>query len=114
MNPIDPNWEVSVAEVKAMLDDGHDFLLLDVRQPEEFAICKIDGAALVPLPDLPSRVDEIRRLAGNRPIITTCHHGGRSLNAAMLLREAGLADVKSMRGGIDAWSVRIDASIARY
>jgi len=111
---INPSWEVSVSDVKAMLDSGANLLLLDVRQPEEHAIGRIDGAHLLPLPDLPNRIDEIRELAGNRQIVTLCHHGGRSLNAAAILRQGGLMQSKSMAGGIDAWSVEIDPRIARY
>lgn len=111
---IDPDWEVSVQEVSAMRKNGQDFLLLDVRQPEEFSICKIAGAHLLPLRDLPDRIAEVRRLAGSRPIITQCHHGVRSLNAAALLRQAGLSQARSMAGGIDAWSILIDANVPRY
>lgn len=111
---IDPNWEVSVSDVDAMRKRGDAFLLLDVRQPEEFAICKIDGAQLIPLHDLESRVDDVKRLAAGKPVVTQCHHGGRSLSAAAILRKAGLADVKSMAGGIDLWSLQIDAKVPRY
>ena len=111
---IDPNWEVSVSDVDAMRKRGDAFLLLDVRQPEEFAICKIDGAQLIPLHDLESRVDDVKRLAAGKPVVTQCHHGGRSLSAAAILRKAGLADVKSMAGGIDQWSLQIDAKVPRY
>ena len=111
---IDPNWEISVADVDAMRKRGDAFLLLDVRQPEEFAICKIDGAQLIPLHDLESRVDDVKRLAAGKPVVTQCHHGGRSLSAAAILRKAGLADVKSMAGGIDQWSLQIDAKVPRY
>lgn len=114
MTRINPDWEVSVSDVKAMLDSGANFLLLDVRHPEEHAIGRIDGAHLIPLPDLPNRVDEIRELAGDRHVVAHCHHGGRSLNAAAILRQAGMMNCKSMAGGIDAWSVEIDPKIARY
>lgn len=111
---IDPNWEVSVSDVDAMRKRGEAFLLLDVRQPEEFAICKIEGAQLIPLHDLESRVDDVKRLAAGKAVVTQCHHGGRSLSAAAILRKAGLADVKSMAGGIDQWSLQIDAKVPRY
>lgn len=114
MSRINPDWEVSVTDVKGMLDRSDDFFLLDVRQPEEHAICNISGAHLLPLPDLPNRLDEVRDLADGRPIVAHCHHGGRSLNAAAILRQAGIMQVKSMAGGIDAWSVQIDPLIARY
>lgn len=114
MSRINPDWEVSVWDVKGMLDKGEDFLLLDVRRPEEHAISHIQGARLVPLADLPSRLEQIRELAADRPIIAHCHHGVRSLNAAAILREAGVAQVKSMAGGIDAWAAHVDQSVPRY
>jgi rhodanese-related sulfurtransferase len=114
MSNIDPNWEISVQDVRTMLERKDDFLLLDVRQPEEFAICKIDGAHLVPLSDLVNRIDEVRTLAKGRPVVAHCHHGGRSMNAAALLRQAGLGTARSMAGGIDLWSLQIDSRVPRY
>lgn len=114
MNSTDANWEVSVDEVSAMMRRGEEFLLLDVRQPEEFAICKIEGATLVPLGELGQRLDDLRDLANGRPVIAHCHHGVRSLTAAALLKQAGFENVRSMTGGIDAWSVKVDPKVARY
>lgn len=111
---IDPNWEVSVADVDAMRKRGDAFLLLDVRQPEEFAICKIDGAHLIPLGELERRVEDVRSLAKGQPIVAQCHHGGRSLSAAAILRKAGLTNTKSMAGGIDLWSLQVDSKVPRY
>lgn len=114
MNQVDPNWEVSVQDVKRMLDDREDFLLLDVRQPDECEICKIDGAELLPLPELDRRLDQLREIANGRPVIAHCHHGGRSLQAAAILRQAGLGEVRSMMGGIHLWAIQIDPNMARY
>ncbi len=114
MNQIDPNWEVSVQDVKRMLDDRTDFLLLDVRQPDEGEVCKIDGARLVPLPELGERLNELREMANGRPVIAHCHHGGRSLQAAAILRQAGLGEVRSMAGGIHLWALQIDSNMAQY
>lgn len=112
--PINPEWEVSVRDVKSKFDRGEPFLLLDVREPSEHKICNIASAQLIPLGELPKRLDEIRKLAGGDPIITQCHHGGRSLAAAELLRKNGFAGVKSMAGGIDMWSMMIDPGVPRY
>ncbi len=109
-----PEWEVSVSDVKRMLDEKAPFVLIDVREPDEHRLCRIDGAHLVPLSELATRADEVRRIAGGRPIVTHCHHGGRSLSAAAALREAGMADVKSMAGGIDEWSCAVDPRVPRY
>jgi rhodanese-related sulfurtransferase len=111
---IDPNWEVSVQDVKTMREGRQEFLLLDVRNPDEYAICKIEGAQLVPLGELGKRLDEVKKLANGKPVVAHCHHGGRSLNAAAMLREAGMAGAKSMAGGIDAWSLVVDPKVARY
>ena len=107
-------WEVSVQDVKNLLDANEPVLLIDVREPDEHRICKIEGAELIPLGELQNRAADIRRLAAERPVIAHCHHGGRSLRAASLLREAGIPGAKSMAGGIDEWSCVIDTSVLRY
>lgn len=111
---LDPQWEVSVDDLKSRMDAGENILLIDVRQPEEFEVCRITGAHHIPLPRLQEHIEHVRTLAEGREIITYCHHGHRSVQAAAILREAGLGRVLSMAGGIDAWSARIDASVARY
>jgi len=111
---INPDWEISVQDVHHLRSRRQEFLLLDVRQPDEFARCRIDGAHLVPLGELPARLEEVRDLAAGRPVVTQCHHGGRSLSAAAILREAGISTAKSMAGGIDAWSIQIDPTVPRY
>lgn len=107
-------WECSVEEVKQALASGKPMLLIDVREPDEHRICRIDGAVLIPLGQLPQKAEEIRELAAGRPVVAHCHHGGRSLSAAAVLRESGIAGVKSMAGGIDEWSLRIDPAVPRY
>lgn len=114
MQRINPEWEVSVHDVQNMLSNGDNVLLVDVRQPEEFEFCKINGAHLVPLPELPRQVDKLEDMAAGRRIIAHCHHGVRSMQAAALLREAGLTQTHSMAGGIDAWSAEIDPNVPRY
>ena len=113
MSQLDPAWEVSVEEVKQMLDDGRQFLLLDVRQPEEHAVVRIDGARLVPLNDLPTALPSLEGHA-DQVVVTYCHMGGRSLQAAAFLRQQGFAHVRSMAGGMEAWSARIAPSQPRY
>jgi len=103
--------EVEVADVKRWRDEGRDVQLLDVRQPVEHSIAHIDGALLVPLNELPSRVAE---LDAARPVVAFCHHGGRSLRAAQWLRAQGFSRVASLAGGIDAWSVEVDPEVPRY
>jgi adenylyltransferase/sulfurtransferase len=105
--------EVQAAAVKAARDAGEDFLLLDVRQPEEFETARIEGAVLIPLGELEARLAE---LAGwrQRRIVVTCHHGMRSQTAAKLLRQSGFARVESLAGGIEAWSLTVDPGVPRY
>jgi adenylyltransferase/sulfurtransferase len=86
-------------------------LLLDVRDPLEAAIAHIEGARLIPLRELPARLSE---LPGHGEIVTFCHHGQRSLHAREILRGAGFGNVRSLAGGIDAWSREIDPGVARY
>lgn len=105
--------EVSVHDVKRMQDEKADFLLLDVRQPQEYEHVKIDGAELIPLPHLAARLSELEQHR-NRAIVVHCHHGGRSMQATMFLRQQGFANVKNLAGGIDAWSLQIDPSKPRY
>ncbi len=113
MPQIDPAWEVSAEDVKQMREGGEDFLLLDVRQPEEYAIARIEGAKLVPLGELPASLPSLLEHA-DKPVVTHCHMGMRSLQAAAFLRQQGFENVRSMAGGIDAWSSRVDASVPRY
>jgi rhodanese-related sulfurtransferase len=106
-------WEVSPRLVKKMMDENDDFLLLDVREPEEVVLAAIQGAQLIPMSDIRSRLPELERHA-ERPVVTFCHKGQRSLVVAAFLREQDFVDVRSMAGGIDAWSLEIDRSLPRY
>ncbi len=103
--------EISVEEVKRRLDSGEKLRLLDVREPQEFAIARIEGAELIPMRTIPGAVDQLR--SPDAPLVVYCHHGVRSLNVVLWLREQGIEAV-SMAGGIDAWSLRIDPNVPRY
>ncbi len=98
------------AEYAAWRAQGKEHLLLDVREPEEFALARIDGAVLIPLRDLPERLDGLPK---GKPIVVMCHHGIRSAHAVHHLRAAGL-DALNLAGGIDAWSREIDAHVPTY
>lgn len=114
MSEINPEWEIGVEEVKRLIDAGSSLLLIDVREPHEQRTCRIEAARLIPLSDIQNRVEAIRQMAEDRPIVCHCHHGMRSLKAAAALRAAGIEGVRSMAGGIDAWSVLIDPKVPRY
>jgi adenylyltransferase/sulfurtransferase len=105
--------EVSAAAVKAALDRGEDLLLLDVRQPDEFATARIEGAQLVPLGELEGRLPELAGWRGRR-VVVHCHHGMRAARAAELLRRNGFSRVENLAGGIEAWSLTVDPSVPRY
>jgi adenylyltransferase/sulfurtransferase len=104
-------WETTVEEVKARLDRGEDFDILDVRNVEEWQICHIEGARLIPSGELPARVGE---LDSDREIVVHCKGGGRSSKAVALLRDAGFRKVKNLRGGIKEWAAKIDPSMPTY
>lgn len=105
--------ERSASEVKALRDAGEDFLLLDVRNPDEWEKARIEGARLVPLPELESRLGE---LAGwkDRPVVVHCRKGPRGEKAGEILQAAGFQDVSNMTGGIEAWSATVDPDVPTY
>ena len=103
--------EVTAAELAAEWKQNPDLLVLDVREPHEHEIARIEGAKLIPLSQLPDRLGD---LDGHQEIVTHCHHGARSLKALEILKAAGFSKVRSLRGGIDAWSVNVDSSVPRY
>jgi rhodanese-related sulfurtransferase len=105
--------ETDCREVRNAQAAGEDFLLLDCREPDEHAIASIKGAKLMPMGELAARVEELDPWRDRR-IVVHCHHGGRSLRVANWLRGQGFEQAQSMAGGIDAWAVEIDESLARY
>ena len=103
--------EIDVTEVKRKLDRGDRFLLIDVREPQEHRIAHIPGARLIPLGEFPKRVGELDREV---EIVIHCKSGMRSDKACGILREAGFPRVLNMKGGILAWSSRVDPSVPKY
>lgn len=104
--------EITATELKKKFDDGDDFQLIDVRQPDEYAFTKIDGAKLIPLGDIIKRMDE---LDPSKEVILQCKMGGRSARAIEALRAAGYTGpLKNLRGGITAWSNEVDPKIPKY
>lgn len=104
--------ELSPRELADRLRRGDALHLVDVRFDEEFEVCRLDGALLIPLPELGARAAELEALR-DRPVILYCHHGVRSLRAAVFARSLGL-DAASLEGGIDRWSLEIDPRVPRY
>ncbi len=103
--------EISVKELKSKMDKKEKFVLVDVREPNEYEICKIPGSKLIPLGKLPERVSE---LDSADEIIVQCHFGGRSAKGVDLLQKIGFKKVKNLAGGIDAWSQEIDPTVPKY
>jgi adenylyltransferase/sulfurtransferase len=106
--------EVTVEELKRAQDDRAPLFLLDVREPQEFQICRIPGSTLIPLGDLPRRLSEIPSGPGAPPIVVHCKSGVRSAKAVRFLRERGYADSRNLVGGILAWIDRVDPSQPKY
>jgi len=108
------DFEISAAEVKRRLDAGEKLSLVDVREPNEFAMCRIEGAELIPMRQVPAELQALEARADDAVLIVFCHHGVRSLNVVNWLRQQGLEACQSMAGGIDAWSVVVDPTVPRY
>ena len=102
---------MSAPELKRKMDACEPFELIDVREPFEYEIARIDGAKLIPLGEIAERVNELQR---ERPIVVHCHSGQRSAQAVRLLQQRGFANLYNLEGGIDAWSDQIDPSVPKY
>ncbi|MCC7234728.1 MAG: rhodanese [Bryobacterales bacterium] len=100
--------------VKARMDAGEALALIDVREPFEHALARIEGCELAPMNTVPSRLEEWKRLAAGHLLVVYCHHGVRSLNVAGWLRAQGVMNCTSMAGGIEAWSLEVDRTVGRY
>ena len=108
------NLELTPRDVSARLNAGTPTVLIDVREPQEFTICRIEGSELMPMNTVPAELQRLESLADAGDIITICHHGVRSLQVVAWLREHGISNCYSMAGGIDRWSREIDPSVPRY
>jgi rhodanese-related sulfurtransferase len=108
------DYEISTQELKQLLasNTSRSPVVIDVREPWEYKTAHIVGSTLIPMGDIPSRA--FSELDPEARIVAVCHHGVRSMNVAIWLREQGFEHVQSLRGGMDAWSAEIDPSIPRY
>lgn len=104
---------MSAVELSDALKSAQPPRLLDVRQPEEHALVALPGATLIPLNELPARVAELESWRAE-DVVVYCHHGVRSLHAIGFLRQMGFTKLRNLTGGIDAWSVAVDATAPRY
>ena len=103
--------EITPTELRARLDGGDKLVLIDVREPWEHQLSKIEGAKLIPLGTLAASLETLPDV---EELICYCHHGVRSLDAAAWLRSQGIAKAKSLAGGIERWSLEIDPQVPRY
>jgi rhodanese-related sulfurtransferase len=102
--------EISVQELDALRQAGADVFILDVRNPDEFAICNLSGH-LIPFAELPTRLNELNP---KQHIVIHCHAGGRSRRATEYLLSQGFKNVQNLRGGITAWANEIDPKMRKY
>lgn len=105
------SFTITPKELKSRIDNGDKLVLLDVREPWENQLAKLENSTLIPLGTLSTSLSQLDK---NAEIIAYCHHGMRSGDATGLLLQQGFSNVKNLVGGIDAWSVQVDGSVPRY
>jgi len=106
--------ETTPQDIHQRLAAGEKLFLIDVREPSEFALARIEGAELIPMRTVPAELSRLDGQADEGALIVYCHHGVRSLNVVNWLREQGVEACQSMAGGIDRWSLEIDPTVPRY
>lgn len=114
MNQTNLPMEIGPLDVKRRLDAGDALYLVDVREPAEFELARIESAELIPMRAIPAALQQLEAKADEGALIVFCHHGVRSLQVVNWLREQGIPACQSMAGGIDQWSVVIDPAVPRY
>ena len=103
--------QIEPRELKQRLDCGDELLLVDVREPWEHELCRIEGAKLIPLGAIPASLALFEQA---ERVVLYCHHGMRSLDAMAWLRAQGIEGARSLSGGIDRWATEIDLRVPRY
>jgi len=103
---------ITPKELKTRLEKGKDFRLIDVREPDEWAVARLPEAELIPLSQFQQLAPE--KLSPDEKIVLYCHHGVRSARAQGFLKAQGYHDVLNLTGGIDAWSIGVDPTVPRY
>lgn len=106
--------EISAEALAARLEAGEAPLILDVREPWEFELCRLEGAVNVPLGTLDRGVDPAALAGEGRPVVVVCHHGARSMRATLWLRAQGVEAAINLAGGVDRWAAVVDPKMARY
>ena len=106
--------EISPQDAKQLLGVPGKAAMIDVREPWEFALSKLPDSCLIPMGSVPAELQRLDALAEENTLLLLCHHGVRSLQVAVWLREKGIDECYSVAGGIDRWSREIDPSIPLY
>jgi rhodanese-related sulfurtransferase len=107
-------YEVTPIEAQNQLNKIHGAVLIDVREPEEFALARVEGAVLIPMQTIPAELQRLEQMADQNTLLVLCHHGVRSLQVVAWLRRQGIEDCYSVAGGIDRWSREVNASVPQY
>ena len=105
------DYEISAQETADLLKDKK-ARLIDVREPWEFSTAHIEGSVLMPMGDVPGRAHQ--ELDPDERLVILCHHGQRSMNVAVWLRNQGFEQAQSLRGGIEGWAAEVDPGVGRY
>ena len=103
--------EISVQDLKEARDSGSDLIVLDVREPWERDVARLEGTLDIPMNEVPDRLDELPK---DKPIAVLCRSGARSLKVAQYLRANGFPEVSNIAGGILVWGAAYDPTMARY
>lgn len=103
--------QIMPMELKERIERGDKLLIVDVREPWEHEICRIEGAKWIPMGSIPAN---LQALDTDDEVICYCHHGVRSLDVAVWLRGQGVERARSLAGGIDRWSLEVDSRVPRY
>lgn len=106
------DYEIAPEELKSLRESNSDIVVVDVREDWEFQTASIDGSVHIPMNQIPARFPgEVNR---DKHVVVVCHHGVRSMNVTMWLRQQGFEKVQSLSGGIDSWARQIDPNVPMY
>lgn len=108
------SYEVTPQAAKAALTDSKQSILIDVREPAEWALAHIEGAELISMGSIPAELQKLEGLSDAGDLLILCHHGVRSLQVTLWLRGKGIENCFSVAGGIDRWSAEVDPTVPRY
>jgi len=106
-------YEIEPVEAQKQLSSKA-AVLLDVREPEEFAVAHLENSVLMPMQSIPPQLQRVEQMADENTLLVLCHHGVRSLQVVAWLRAQGIEKCYSVTGGIDRWSRELDPSVTRY